>query len=202
MEITAKMVKELRDKTNAGMMDCKQALAESNGDLDKAIDYLRQKGLMTARKRAGRATSEGLVHCYIHAGGKLGVLVEVNCETDFVAKNEQFQDLVHNIAMHIAAANPVCVDTESLPQELLDREREIYRVQALESGKPENVVAKIIEGRMNKFASEVVLLEQPYVKDPDLKIKDLVNEAVAKLGENVNVRRFVRFQVGEELDAQ
>ncbi len=202
MEITAKMVKELRDKTNAGMMDCKQALKETGGDLDQAIDFLRQKGLLTARKRAGRATKEGQVHSYIHAGGKLGVLVEVNCETDFVAKNEQFEALVHNVAMHIAASNPVCLDPESLPQDVLAKEREIFKAQALEMGKPENVVEKIVEGRVKKFYSEVCLLEQPYVKDPDRTIRDLLNEAIAAIGENINIRRFVRFQLGEELEGE
>ncbi|MFH1134964.1 MAG: translation elongation factor Ts [Pseudomonadota bacterium] len=202
MDITAKMVKELRDKTNAGMMDCKQALAETGGDMSKAIDFLRQKGLMTARKRAGRATKEGLVHSYIHGNGKLGVLVEVNCETDFVAKTEQFQVFVHNVAMHIAASNPICLNPEALPQDVLEKEKAIYRVQALESGKPEKVVDKIVEGRVKKFHSEVCLLEQPYVKDPSLTIKDLLNEAVAKIGENINIRRFVRFQLGEELEGE
>ncbi|MEW5721652.1 MAG: translation elongation factor Ts [Thermodesulfobacteriota bacterium] len=202
MEITAKMVKELREKTNAGMMDCKKALAETGGDMDKAIDYLRQKGLLTARKRAGRATKEGLVHAYIHAGGKLGVLVEVNCETDFVAKNEQFAEFVHNVAMHIAAANPVCLDIESVPPELLTREKEIYKAQALETGKPEKVLDKIVEGRVKKFYSEACLLEQPYVKDPDLTIRDLLNETIAKIGENINIRRYVRFQLGEEIEGE
>lgn len=196
------MVKELREKTNAGMMDCKQALKETSGDMDKAIDYLRQKGLMTARKRAGRATSEGLVHTYIHSNGKLGVLVEVNCETDFVAKNEQFIEFAHNVAMHIAAAAPICLDAESLPQDALEKERAIYKAQALEMGKPENVVDKIVDGRIKKFYAEVCLLEQAYVKDPDLTIKDLLNEVVAKIGENIQIRRFARFQVGEELPGE
>jgi elongation factor Ts len=200
LEITAKMVKELRDKTNAGMMDCKKALAETGGDVDKAIDLLRQKGLLTARKRAGRATKEGVVHAYIHAGGKLGVLVEVNCETDFVAKNDQFREFAHNVAMHIAAANPMCLDQGSVPPEALDKERLIYRAQALEMGKPENVVDKIVDGRIKKFYSEVCLLNQPYVKDPDKTIQDLLNETVAAIGENINIRRFVRFQLGEELE--
>ena len=202
MEITAKMVKELREKTNAGMMDCKQALAETGGDLEKAIDYLRQKGLLTARKRAGRATKEGLVHSYIHAGGKLGVLVEINCETDFVAKNEQFAEFVHNVAMHIAAANPICLDQESLPAEVVAKEREIYKAQALESGKQEKFVEKIVEGRLKKFYAEVCLLSQAYVKDPNVTIQDLLNENVAKIGENINIRRFVRFQLGEELEGE
>lgn len=199
MQITAKMVKELRDKTNAGMMDCKQALAETDGDMDKAIDFLRQKGLATARKRAGRATSEGVVHSYIHGNGKIGVMVEVNCETDFVAKNDQFLEFVHNVAMHVAASAPVCLDIDSVPADLLEREKEIFKAQALESGKPEKIIDKIIEGRIKKFYTEICLLEQPYVKDPDITIKDLLNETVAKIGENVNIRRFVRFQLGEEI---
>ena len=200
MEITAKMVKELRDKTSAGMMDCKEALKETNGDLDKAIDYLRQKGLLTARKRAGRATSEGVVHSYIHGNGKLGVLLEVNCETDFVAKNEQFQEFAHNVAMHIAASSPICLDVDSLPADVLEKEKSIYRAQALEQGKPEKILDKIVDGRVKKFYSEVCLMEQPYVKDPDLTIRDLLNDTVAKIGENLNIRRFVRFQLGEELE--
>jgi len=198
VEITAKMVKELRDKTSAGMMDCKEALAQSGGDMDKAVDYLRQKGLLTARKRASRATSEGLVHSYIHTGGKLGVLVEVNCETDFVARNEAFVEFVHNLAMHVAATNPICVDMDSLPPEVVEKEKQIYRSQALELGKPEKVADKIVEGKLQKFYTEVCLLDQPYVKDPELKIKDLLNETIAKLGENINIRRFIRFQVGED----
>jgi len=200
VDITAKMVKELREKTNAGMMDCKKALTETGGDMDKAIDYLRQKGLLTARKRAGRATKEGVAHAYIHAGSKLGVLVEINCETDFVARNEQFIEFAHNVAMHIAAANPVALDVASLPPDIVEKEKAIYRAQALEMGKPEKILDKIIEGRLKKFYSEACLLEQPYVKDPDLTIGDLLNETVAKLGENINIRRFSRFQVGEDVE--
>ena len=202
MEITAKMVKALRDKTNAGMMDCKAALTETGGDMDKAVDYLRQKGLMTARKRSGRATSEGVIHSYIHSNNKLGVLVEINCETDFVAKNEQFNEFAHNVAMHIAAANPICLDTDSLTQDILDKEREIYKAQALEQGKPEKIVDKIVDGRMKKFYTEVCLLEQPYVKDPDITIKDLLNQTIASIGENIQIRRFARFQLGEELEGE
>jgi elongation factor Ts len=196
------MVKELREKSNAGMMDCKKALQETGGDMDKALDYLRQKGLLTARKRAGRATKEGVVHSYIHAGGKLGVLVEVNCETDFVAKNDQFKEFAHDVAMHVAAASPVCLDRESVPPETLEKEQQILRAQALETGKPEKVIDKIIEGRMNKFYSEICLLDQPFVKDPDKTVGDLLNETVAAIGENINIRRFVRFQVGEELEGE
>jgi len=194
------MVKNLREKTNAGMMDCKKALTESNGDFEKAIEYLRLKGLATAQKRAGRATSQGLVHSYIHGGGKLGVLVEVNCETDFVAKNDTFVEFVKDIAMQIAAANPICVAPEELPEDIVDKEREIYRQQALESGKPEKVVDKIVEGKLNKFKTDVCLLEQAYVKDTDKTVKDLLNETIASIGENINIRRFVRFQLGEDLD--
>lgn len=199
MQITAKMVKELRNKTSAGMMDCKQALAECGGDMEKSVDLLRQKGLLTARKRAGRSTSEGIVHSYIHAGGKLGAMVEVNCETDFVAKNDQFQEFVHNLAMHIAAAGPICLDKDSLPESVLNKEKEIYKAQALDMGKPEKIVDKIVEGKLKKFYAEVCLLEQAYVKDTDLSIRDLLNETIAKIGENINIRRFIRFQVGEEL---
>lgn len=202
MEITAKMVKALRDKTNAGMMDCKAALAETAGDMDKAVDYLRQKGLMTARKRAGRATSEGVIHTYIHSNSKLGVMVEVNCETDFVAKNEQFNEFAHNVAMHIAASNPICLTADAIPADVMAKEREIYKAQALESGKPENIVEKIVDGRMKKFYTEVCLLEQPYVKDPDITIKDLLNQTIASIGENIQIRRFARFLLGEELEGE
>ena len=202
MEITAKMVKELREKTNAGMMDCKKALAETAGDMEKAIDFLRQKGLLTARKRAGRATKEGVIHTYIHAGDKLGVMVEVNCETDFVAKNEQFQEFAHNVAMHVAAANPICLDRESVPAEVLAKEKEIFAAQAREMGKPEKVLEKIVEGRVKKFYTESCLMDQQYVKDPDLTITDLLNDLVAKLGENIKIRRFARFLVGEELEGE
>ncbi len=197
-KITAAMVKELRERTNAGMMDCKKALQECDGDMDKAVDYLRQKGLAVAAKRAGRATSEGVVQSYIHAGNKLGVMVEVNCETDFVAKTDQFVEFARNVAMHIAATNPLCIKREDAPQDVLDKEREIYRQQALESGKPEHIVDKIVEGRIEKYLKEICLLEQPYVKDPDLTIQDLLNELVAKMGENISIRRFVRYQVGEK----
>lgn len=190
------MVKELRDKTNAGMMDCKKALNETNGDLEKAVDFLRQKGLAVARKRADRATSEGVVETYIHAGGKLGVMVEVGCETDFVAKNSDFQDFAKNVAMHIAAASPLSITREEVPAEALEREQNIYKQQALESGKPENIIDKIIAGKIDKFYSEVCLMEQKYVKNPDLTIQDLLNELIAKLGENISVKRFARFQVG------
>lgn len=196
MNITSQMVKELRDKTNAGMMDCKKALAETGGDMEKAIDYLRQKGLAVAKKRADRATSEGVIETYIHAGGKLGVMVEVNCETDFVAKNDSFREFAKNVAMHIAASGPVSIRREEVSPELLERERNIYKQQAMDSGKPENIAEKMVAGKMEKFYAESCLLEQKFVKNPDLSIQDLLNELVAKLGENIGIKRFARFQVG------
>jgi elongation factor Ts len=198
MSITAAMVKELRDKTNAGMMDCKKALTESGGDMEKAIDWLRQKGLSVAAKRAGRVASEGQVASYIHAGGKLGVMVEVNCETDFTGKTEEFSAFAKDLAMHIAASNPLCVSEEQLPAEVLEREREIYKAQALDQGKPEKIMDKIIEGKLKKFAAESCLMNQPFVKDTDKTIADLVNELRAKTGENIQIRRFARFVLGEE----
>lgn len=198
MTITSQMVKELRDKTNAGMMDCKKALNETDGDMEKAIDLLRQKGLAVAQKRAGRATSEGVVQSYIHAGGKLGVLVEVNCETDFVAKTDGFLEFAKDISMHIAAVNPVSISREEVPAELAEREKAIYIQQAIDSGKPANIAEKIVVGRMDKFFAENCLLEQKFVKNPDVSVQDLLNELVAKMGENISIKRFVRFQVGEE----
>jgi len=197
LKITSQMVKELRDKTNAGMMDCKKALTATEGDMEKAVDLLRQKGLAVAQKRSGRATSEGVIECYIHAGGKLGVMVEVNCESDFVAKTDDFKAFARNIAMHIAATAPVSVGREEVPADLLQREKDICTNRALESGKPENIVEKIVSGQMEKFLSEVCLLEQKYVKNPDLTIQDLLNELIAKMGENISIKRFARFQVGE-----
>lgn len=198
--ISADQVKELRIRTGAGIMDCKKALAESKGDLEGAIDYLRKKGLSAAAKKSGRVTSEGLVSSYIHAGGKIGVLVEVNCETDFVARNEEFQRLVRDIAMHIAAARPSCLQREDVPQDILDRERDIFREQALASGKPEKVVDKIIEGRLEKYFGEVCLMEQPFVKDTDITVKDLINQSIAKIGENILIRRFARYELGEGIE--
>ena len=195
--ISATMVKQLREKTGAGMMDCKQALVECNADMDKAVDFLRTKGLATARKRAGRALTEGTIQSYIHMGGKLGAMVEVNCETDFVAKNEDFVEFAKNIAMHIAATNPVSVRPEDVPEDIVAREKEIYKTQAIETGKPENVVTKIVEGKMNKYFTENCLLKQAYVRDPDLSVEDLLNELIAKIGENISISRFVRFQTGE-----
>jgi len=196
VEITAAMVRELREKTNAGMMDCKKALQETGADMEKAVDLLRQKGLATAMKRAGKEASEGLVHSYIHAGGRLGVLVEVNCETDFSARSEDFQEFVKNLAMHIAAANPLGIQREDVPEEEVRREREIYLSQARETGKPENILEKIVDGKMRKFYEESVLLEQAYVKDPDITIQDYLNELTAKIGEKIIVRRFTRYQLG------
>jgi elongation factor Ts len=196
-KISAGMVKELREKTGAGMMDCKNALSEVNGDMDKAVEFLRKKGLATAQKRAGRALNEGIVQSYIHMTGKLGVLVEVNCETDFVAKNEDFQEFAKNIAMHIAASNPLGITPEDVPEDLLEKEKEIYRAQALEMGKPENVIDKIVEGKLKKFYEESCLLNQPYVRDTDVSVADLLAELIAKIGENISIKRFVRYQIGE-----
>ncbi len=196
MNITSTMVKELRDKTNAGMMDCKKALTETGGDMEKSVDLLRQKGLAVALKRAGRATSEGVIETYIHAGGKLGVMVEVGCETDFVAKTDGFREFARDIAMHIAASNPVAIRREDVPEEILAREREIYKQQALDSGKPENIVDKIVTGKMDKYYSDICLLEQKFVKNPDLSIQDLLNELIAKMGENIGIKQFSRFQIG------
>jgi elongation factor Ts len=200
MEITAQMVKQLRERTGAGMMDCKQALNEVKGDMEGAVDYLRKKGLAAAAKKAGRVTAEGAVGSYIHGGGKLGVLVEVNCETDFVARTDQFQELVRDIAMHIAAAEPRAVRREEVTEDVLARERAIFTDQALASGKPANVVEKIVAGKMEKYFSEFVLLEQPYVKNPDQTVGQLIAEKVGKIGENIQVRRFVRFKLGEGIE--
>jgi len=195
--ISAEMVKQLRDKTGAGIMDCKAALSECQGDISKAIDFLRKKGLATAAKRAGRAMTEGIVQSYIHTGGKIGVLVEVNCETDFVAKTDDFREFTKNIAMHIAATSPLGVKSEDIPEEIVNKEKEIYRAQALESGKPEKILDKIAEGKLDKFFKENCLLNQPYVRDPNITVTDAVNDVIAKIGENITVRRFVRFQIGE-----
>jgi elongation factor Ts len=197
VEVSANMVKELREKTGAGMMDCKKALAETGGDFQKALDYLRQKGLATAAKRAGRVASEGRIGSYIHAGGKIGVMVEVNCETDFVAKTDDFQAFAKDISMHIAASNPSYIRREEVTVEVLEREKEIYRAQARDAQKPEKVIDKIVEGKLEKFYGETCLLEQPFVKDPDLTIQDLLNGLIGKLGEKIEIRRFTRYQVGE-----
>ena len=200
MAITAQMVKELRERTGAGMMDCKKALTETGGDIEKAIEYLREKGLAAAAKKAGRIAAEGLVDSYIHPGGRVGVLVEVNCESDFVAKTEDFQNLVKDIAMQIAAAKPEYVRREEIPADVLEKEKAIYRAQALEEGKPEKIVDRIVEGRLEKYYKEVCLLEQPFIKDPDKDVQTIVNEAIAKIGENISVRRFARFERGEGLE--
>lgn len=197
MEVSASMVKDLREKTGAGMMDCKKALAESGGNFEKAVDYLRQKGLATAARRAGKVASEGQIGSYVHAGGKIGVMLEVNCETDFVAKTDDFHAFAKDVAMHIAASGPLYIQRENVPPEALEREREIYRAQAREAGKPEKIMEKIVEGKLEKYYSEVCLLEQPFIKDPDRTVQDLLNGLIGKLGEKVEVRRFIRFQVGE-----
>jgi elongation factor Ts len=194
--VSASMVKQLREKTGAGIMDCKEALSECEGDIPKAIDFLRTKGLATAAKRAGRAMTEGTIQSYIHMGGKLGVLVEINCETDFVAKNEDFLDFSKNIAMQIAATNPVAIRSEDVPEETVNKEREIYRAQVLEMGKPEKIVDKIVDGKLKKYFDENCLLNQAYVRDPDITVADLLNEMIAKIGENITIKRFVRFQIG------
>ena len=197
MEITAQMVKELREQTGAGMMDCKNALKEAKGDMEKAVEILRKKGVAKAEKKASREAKDGLIHAYIHPGGKLGVLVEVNCETDFVAKTDDFLEFVHNVAMHIAASNPMAIERENISTEVVDREMRLYREQAAESGKPENIVEKIATGKLEKFYSEVVLLEQAYIRDPEKTVKEYLTETIAKIGENINIRRFVRYQIGE-----
>ncbi len=196
--ITAAMVKELREKTGAGMMDCKAALNDCDGDMDKAVDFLRKKGLATAQKRAGRAMSEGTIQSYIHMGGKIGVMVEVNCESDFVAKNEDFQAFARGIAMHIAATNPVSITPEEVSREVVDKEMEIYRGQAKEMGKPENIAEKISEGKLQKFFKENCLMNQAYVREPEKTIADYLNEQIAKIGENISIKRFSRFQLGED----
>jgi len=199
-EITAAMVKELREKTGAGIMDCKSALKEKDGNLEEAVTYLREKGLASASKKGSRVTSEGMVSSYIHAGGKIGVMVEVNCETDFVARTEDFVNFVKDVAMHIAAAAPVALKREDVPAETVEAERSIYRTQALESGKPEKIVDKIIDGKMEKFFKENCLMEQAFVKDTDISIEDLVKQMIAKTGENISIRRYVRYVMGEGLE--
>jgi elongation factor Ts len=198
MEITPKMVKELRDMTNAGMMDCKKALKETSGDMEAAVKFLREKGLSSAAKRAHRDANEGQIFSYIHSNNKLGVIVELNCETDFVAKTDEFQALGKNLAMQIAAAAPLVVKREDIPADILEREMEIFRNQAVQSGKPEKVLDKIVEGKVEKFYSEVVLLEQSFIKDDKVKVEELLKETIGKLGENMIIKRFARFQLGEE----
>jgi elongation factor Ts len=198
LNITSELVKTLREKTQAGIMDCKEALKEADGDLEKAVEHLRKKGLATAQKRAGRATSQGQIGSYIHGGGKIGVMVEVNCETDFVGRTDQFSEFVHNIAMHIAAANPLCVRREEMPADIVEKEKEIYRAQAKETGKPDKVIEKIVEGKVDKFFKESCLLEQAYVKNPDISITDYLNDTIAQTGESVSIRRFTRYILGDE----
>lgn len=200
MAVTAALVKELREKTGAGMMDCKKALEEANGDIAKASELLREKGLAAAKNKAGRVATEGLVESYIHANGRIGVLVEVNCETDFVAKTDSFKDFVKDVAMQIAAASPKYVSREEVPQEDLEKEKEILRAQALNEGKPEKIVEKMVEGRIGKYYEEYCLLEQAFIKDPDKTIEQLVNEKISTIGENISIRRFVRFELGEGLE--
>jgi len=200
MEISAQMVKDLREMTGAGMMDCKTALAESAGNVEKAVEILRKKGLSRAAKRAGRAANQGMVGSYIHMGGKIGVLVEVNCESDFVARTDDFVAFVKDIAMQVAASSPQYLTSEDIPEAVLAKEREIYRAQMKDAKKPENVVETIVEGKLKKFYSEVCLLDQPFVKDPDISVTEYLNNMIAKIGENMIIRRFVRFQLGEGLE--
>jgi len=197
MSIDAKTVKELRDKTGAGMMDCKNALKDSDGNIEQAIDYLRKTGITKAEKKGSRDTKEGIIYSYIHAGGRLGVLIEVNCETDFVAKTDSFVELSHNLAMQIAATNPTALERESIPESVISREKEIYADQAKSLGKPENIIEKMVDGRMNKFFQENCLMEQAYIKDSEKKVLDILTESIATLGENITISRYTRFAVGE-----
>ncbi|WP_165898757.1 translation elongation factor Ts [Anaerospora hongkongensis] len=198
--ITAAMVKELRETTGAGMMDCKKALTETNGDMEKAVDFLREKGLAAAAKKAGRVAAEGLVESYIHGGGRIGVLLEINCETDFVAKTDGFKALARDIAMQIAAANPSFVSRSEVPASVVEHEREVFRAQALNEGKPAHIVEKMVDGRVEKYYKEVCLLEQLFIKDTDKTITQLINESISKIGENINIRRFTRYQLGEGIE--
>ena len=197
MSIDAKLVKKLRDKTSAGMMDCKKALLESKGDFEQAVDHLRKSGITKAEKKGTRETKDGLVHSYIHAGGQLGVLLEINCETDFVAKTEGFSDLAHNLSMQIAATNPLAIDREGVSESILKREKDIYIEQAKSSGKPDDIIEKMVNGRLNKFYQENCLMEQVFIKDPDKRVQDLVTESIAMLGENISISRYIRFAIGE-----
>jgi len=199
MAIAPALVKELREKTGCGMMDCKKALEEANGSIEQAIEILRKKGLAELAKKAGRAAKEGLVDAYIHPGGRIGVLLEVNCETDFVARNEDFKNFVHDVAMQIAAASPLYVSREQVPEEVVKNEKEIYRAQAVKEGKPEQFLDKIVSGRLEKFYQAVCLLEQPFIKNQDITVQDYLGSVVAKIGENISIRRFTRYQLGEEL---
>ncbi|NLX86224.1 MAG: translation elongation factor Ts [Clostridiales bacterium] len=197
--VTAAMVKELRERTGAGMLDCKKALEKTDGDIEKAIDLLREKGLAAAAKKAGRITAEGMVGSYIHMGGRIGVLIEVNCETDFVAKTEGFKDFVKNMAMQVAASKPLYVSRDEVPGDVLEKEKQILRQQALNEGKPEKIVDKMVEGRIEKFFKETCLLEQPYIRDPEVSVQQVLTETIAKIGENISIRRFVRYEMGEGL---
>jgi elongation factor Ts len=199
MMVTAAMVKELRERTGAGMLDCKKALEKTDGDIEKAIDLLREKGLAAAAKKAGRITAEGMVGSYIHMGGRIGVLIEVNCETDFVAKTEGFKDFVKNMAMQVAASRPLYVSRDEVPGDVLEKEKQILRQQALNEGKPEKIVDKMVEGRIEKFFKETCLLEQPYIRDPEVSVQQVLTETIAKIGENISIRRFVRYEMGEGL---
>lgn len=200
MAITAAQVKELREATGVGMMECKKALTETNGDFEKAMEWLRKKGIASAEKKAGRVAAEGVVESYIHMGGKIGVMIEVNCETDFVAKTPEFKAFVRDIAMHIAAANPQYLNRDEVPSEILDKEREILRAQALNEGKPEKIVDRMVEGRVEKYYKEHCLVDQQFVKNPDLTITQYVNERIQQTGENIKIRRFVRYEMGEGLE--
>jgi len=202
MEISAVLVKELREKTGAGILDCKEALAAAQGKMEQAIEHLRKKGLADAKKRAGRATSEGLIGSYIHTNTKIGVLVEVNCETDFVARTDEFKELCRNLAMHIAASSPRFLTAEEIPAQTADKEKEILSAQARQSGKPDAVIEKMVEGRFKKFITDTCLFDQPYVRDPEVTVRQLVESVIARLGENVQVRRFVRFQLGEDIESK
>ena len=202
MSIDAKLVKALRDRTGAGMMDCKKALVKSNGDMDNAIDFLRKSGIAKAEKKGSRETKEGIIYSYIHSGGRLGVLIELNCETDFVAKTDEFTELAHNFAMQVAATNPVSLDRDDVSPELIDREKNIYLDQAKKEGKPDAIIQKMVEGRINKFFQESCLMEQTYIKDPDKKVADLLNETISSLGENISINQYTRFAIGESLSSK
>ena len=200
MNITASQVKELRNKTGAGMMDCKNALVHSDGEISKAIDYLRKTGVSKAEKKGSRDTKEGLVYSYIHAGGKLGVIIELNCETDFVASNIDFKNLAHDLSMHIAATNPISINKDTIDQSIIDREKEIYIDQAKSEGKPDKIIEKIVDGRLLKFFQETCLLEQTFIKDQEKRVSDLITESISKLGENITIRRFIRYAIGEDIN--
>ena len=200
MNITASQVKELRNKTGAGMMDCKNALVHSEGEINKAIDYLRKTGVSKAEKKGSRDTKEGLVYSYIHAGGKLGVIIELNCETDFVASNIDFKNLAHDLSMHIAATNPISINKDTIDQSIIDREKEIYTDQAKSEGKPDKIIEKIVDGRLLKFFQETCLLEQTFIKDQEKRVSDLITESISKLGENITIRRFIRYAIGEDIN--